>query len=106
MSHEGFLKIVKVMGPLLVVMFLPMWLPLVVAVVGKLSDLIGFGDRRQSGDSTLRRQQNQNGAGSVSHPRPVDERTAGRPDPLAASAGDANVRGRHRPPRRRPRVTG
>ena len=43
MSHEGFLKIAGTMGPLLVIMFLPVWLPLLVAVVGKLVDLVGTG---------------------------------------------------------------
>ncbi|GAB3395522.1 hypothetical protein GCM10027360_90050 [Amycolatopsis echigonensis] len=43
---HGFLEIFKIMGPLLVLMLCPIWLPLLGMAIGKLADLLSGGGAR------------------------------------------------------------
>ncbi|MCG3750678.1 hypothetical protein [Amycolatopsis sp. Poz14] len=43
---HGFLEIFKIMGPLLVLMLCPIWLPLLGMLIGKLSDAFSGGGKR------------------------------------------------------------
>ncbi|ATY14777.1 hypothetical protein CU254_33475 [Amycolatopsis sp. AA4] len=43
---HGFLEIFKIMGPLLVLMLCPIWLPLLGMLIGKLSDVLSGGGKR------------------------------------------------------------
>ncbi|MYW90183.1 hypothetical protein G3I59_06000 [Amycolatopsis rubida] len=43
---HGFLEIFKIMGPLLVLMLCPIWLPLLGMLIGKLSDVFSGGGKR------------------------------------------------------------
>lgn len=43
---HGFLEIFKIMGPLLVLMLCPIWLPLLGMLIGKLADIFSGGGKR------------------------------------------------------------
>ncbi|MGW4399447.1 hypothetical protein ACWEHA_29520 [Amycolatopsis nivea] len=43
---HGFLEIFKIMGPLLVLMLCPIWLPLLGMLIGKLADVFSGGGKR------------------------------------------------------------
>ena len=43
---HGFLEIFKIMGPLLVLMLCPIWLPLLGMLIGKLAEVFSGGGKR------------------------------------------------------------